>query len=270
MGFMSVPHSPPSEAGGRTAAGVIPVVARTSVAVRTPASDRTAPDQDPARDPVRLEIDGVTVDYPGRDRAALEEVSVSVPAGWIVGIVGPSGSGKSTLLALAGGRLAPTAGRVLVDGRDLASLPAGQRQRHAAWLGQSPYLLPSSLRENIALGSPDAAGDLVVEAARAAGLGPLLARLPQGLETLLGERGRGLSDEEAQRVAVARALLSRAPVLLLDEPTAHFDAAAEEELIDSLSVLAVGRTVMVAAHSLALLRICDRVVELDRGHSHVW
>jgi ATP-binding cassette, subfamily C, bacterial CydD len=268
---MSVPYPPgPTSLRDATAAEAVRIVDQPSATVRAAASDRSTTERGPAQGPVRLDFDAVTLHYPGGDGAALAEVSVSVPAGRIIGVVGPAGSGKSTLLALAGGRLAPTSGRVLVDGRDLASLPAGQRQRHAAWLGQSPYLLPSSLRENIALGSPDAAGDLVVEAARAAGLGPLLARLPQGLETMLGERGRGLSDEEAQRVAVARALLSRAPVLLLDEPTAHFDAAAEEELIDSLSVLAVGRTVMVAAHSLALLRICDRVVELDRGHSHVW
>ena len=265
-----MPYSPPSEAAVRTAAGVVPVVAQTSAAVRTPVSDRTAPDQDPAQDPVRLEIDAVTLGYPGSDSAALDEVSVSVPAGWIVGVVGPPGSGKSTLLALAGGRLAPTAGRVCVDGRDLASVPAGRRRSHAAWLGQRPHLIPGTLRENLVFESPDAAQDLVVEAVRAAGLDPLPARLPQGLETILGEQGYGLTVGETQRVAVARAFLSRAPILLLDEPTAHLDAGTEEALIDSLSVLAAGRTVMVAAHSHALLRICDRVIELDRGHGHVW
>jgi ABC-type transport system involved in cytochrome bd biosynthesis fused ATPase/permease subunit len=255
-------------------AQAVPLPAPARAVVRGSASDRATAEQSsarcPARNPARLDLDAVTLRYPGEDAAALEEVSVSVPAGRIVGVVGPSGSGKSTLLAVAGGRLAPTAGRVLVDGLDLACLPVGQRRRHAAWLGQRPDPLPGTLRENIAPGSPDAPGDLVAEAAHAAGLGPLLARLPQGLETVLGEPGHGLSDGEAQRVAVARVLLSGAPVLLLDEPTARLDAAEEEELIDSLSVLAVGRTVMVAAHSLALLRICDRVVELDRGHSHVW
>jgi ATP-binding cassette subfamily C protein CydD len=222
------------------------------------------------RAPVGVELRAVGLRYPGRTVPALEDVTLTVRPGQVLGVVGPSGSGKSTLLKLAGGSLDPTAGTVLVDGRDLAVVSASQRRSHAAWLGQRPYLFPTTLAENIALGRPDASRERVEEAARFARLGPLLERLPQGLDTPLGERGWGLSGGEAQRVALARAFLSDAPLLLLDEPTAHLDAATEDALTDALGVLAADRTVLVAAHSLAVLRICDAVIELDEGHSHEW
>jgi ATP-binding cassette subfamily C protein CydD len=220
--------------------------------------------------PVRVELRGVSVHYPGRVTPALEHVTLTVPGGRVLGVVGPSGAGKSTLLSLVGGSLPPTSGSVLVDGREPTGVPAAQRRSLAAWLGQRPYLFPATLAENIALGRPDASRDRIAGAAEAARLGPLLARLPQGLDTLLGERGWGLSGGEAQRVAIARAFLSRAPLLLLDEPTAHLDATTEDALIESLRVLAAGRTVLVSAHSTAVLRICDSVVELDQGHCHEW
>jgi ATP-binding cassette subfamily C protein CydD len=222
------------------------------------------------RAPVSVEFRGTGLHYPGRTAPALDSVTFTVPAGRVLGIVGASGSGKSTLLGLAGGRLTPSTGRVLIDGRDLASVPAARRQRHCAWLGQRPYLFPGTLAENIVLGRSGIGRAQIEEAAEAARLRPLLARLPQGLDTPLGERGWGLSGGEAQRVALARAFLSDAPVLLLDEPTAHLDSATEDALVNALRTLAAGRTVLVSAHSLAVLRICDAVIELDQGNSHEW
>jgi ATP-binding cassette subfamily C protein CydD len=218
--------------------------------------------------PVRVELRDVGVRYPGRATPALEHVTLTVPAGRVLGVVGPSGAGKSTLLSLVGGSLAPTSGSVLVDGREPAGRPAAQRRNLAAWLGQRTHLLPASLADNIALGRRDVSRERIADAALAARLGPLISRLPQGLDTPLGERGRGLSRAEAQRIAVARAFISRAPLLLLDEPTAHLDAAAEDALIESLRVLSAGRTVLISAHSPAMLCLCDDVVELDQGHCH--
>jgi ATP-binding cassette subfamily C protein CydD len=255
-----------SDSSQETEAGELTRTVALGAAGRVSADAAADPGPVPA---VRVELHDVSVLYPGRISHALEHVTLTVPAGRVLGVVGSSGAGKSTLLGLVGGRFLPTSGSVLVDGRE-PGVRAGQRQRLAAWLGQRPYLFPATLAENIALGRPDASCDRIAEAADAAGLGPLLARLPHGLDTPLGERGWGLSGGEAQRVAIARAFLSHAPLLLLDEPTAHLDAATEDALIESLRVLAAGRTVLMSAHSPAVLRICDSVVELDHGRCHAW
>jgi ATP-binding cassette subfamily C protein CydD len=177
----------------------------------------------------------------------------------MLGVTGPSGTGKSTLLRVAGGWLRPTEGRALADG-----VPAADGSR-ALLIGQHPYLFSGTLGDNIALSQPGAARSRIWAAIEAAQLTSLLGRLPDGLNTVLGERGWSISGGEAQRVALARAFLSDAGFVLLDEPTAHLDAATEAALIEPLARLLQGRTALVASHSDVVLGLADRVISLDGG-----
>ena len=204
-------------------------------------------------------LQGVTVRFAGRSRPALSDVSVFVPPRTVLGVAGPSGSGKSTLLKVAGGWLRPSEGQVFIDGA-----PAAGSAR-ALLIGQHPYLFSGTLADNIALGQPGASRARIWEAIEAAQLTGLLGRLPDGLDTVLGERGWSISGGEAQRVALARAFLSDAGFVLVDEPTAHLDAATEAALIEPLARLLRGRTALVASHSDAVLGIADRVINLDEG-----
>jgi ATP-binding cassette subfamily C protein CydD len=208
-----------------------------------------------------IELREVTLMFPERDEPALDRVSLQVEAGEFIGITGASGAGKSTLLRLIAGDLDPSSGSVLVGAVPATSIrPAG-----VTWLGQRPYLFPGTFAANIALGRPDATSKELVDVALAAGLGPVLERLPRGLATPFGEGGWGVSGGEAHRVALARTMLKRAPVLLLDEPTAHLDATSEAELIEVIREVSHVATTVVATHSPALLAACNRVVTLDRG-----
>jgi ATP-binding cassette subfamily C protein CydD len=209
--------------------------------------------------PPDVVVGDVMVRVAGRRQPALSDVSLSVPPGTVLGVTGPSGSGKSTLLRVAGGWLRPTEGQVLVDGA-----PASGPGR-ALLLGQRPYLFSGTLAENIALARPAASRVQLWSAVEAAQLTDLVTRLPHGVDTVLGECGWGISGGEAQRVALARAFLSDAGFVLLDEPTAHLDAATEAALIAPLTRLLRGRTALVASHSDAVLGIADRVIELDDG-----
>jgi ATP-binding cassette, subfamily C, bacterial CydD len=207
-------------------------------------------------------VQGVTVRFAGRPQPALSEVSVLVPPRTVLGVAGPSGSGKSTLLRVAGGWLRPSEGVVLIDGTPAAG---DSRSARALLIGQHPYLFSGTLADNIALGQPGAARSRIWAAIEAAQLTSLLGRLPDGLDTVLGERGWSISGGEAQRVALARAFLSDAGFVLVDEPTAHLDAATEAALIEPLARLLRGRTALVASHSDAVLGIADRVIDLDGG-----
>jgi ATP-binding cassette subfamily C protein CydD len=208
-------------------------------------------------------LQDATVCFPGRASPALAGVSLLVPSGSIVGVTGPSGSGKSTLLKIAGGWLRPSEGRALLD-----EMPAAESCR-GLLIGQRPYLFSGSLASNIALGQPGASRDRIWAAAEAAQLTGLILRLPDGLDTILGERGWSISGGEAQRVALARAFLSEAPFVLVDEPTAHLDAATEAALIEPLARLLAGRTALIASHSDAVLGIADRVITLAEGRIRV-
>jgi ATP-binding cassette subfamily C protein CydD len=207
-------------------------------------------------------LQGVTVRFAGRPRPALSDVSVLVPPHTVLGVTGPSGSGKSTLLKVAGGWLRPSEGVVLIDGAPAAGDSGSGR---ALLIGQHPYLFSGTLADNIALGQPGAARSRIWAAIEAAQLISLLGRLPDGLDTVLGERGWSISGGEAQRVALARAFLSDAGFVLVDEPTAHLDAATEAALIEPLARLRQGRTALVASHSDAVLGLADHVIDLDGG-----
>jgi ABC-type transport system involved in cytochrome bd biosynthesis fused ATPase/permease subunit len=205
---------------------------------------------------------GVTVRFAGRPRSALGDVSVFVPPKCVLGVTGPSGSGKSTLLKVAGGWLRPSGGQALIGGVPAAGDYGSGR---TLLIGQHPYLFSGTLADNIALGRPGASRFRIWEAIEAAQLTSLLTRLPHGLDTVLGERGWSISGGEAQRVALARAFLSDAGFVLLDEPTAHLDAATEAALIEPLARLLQGRTALVASHSDVVLGLADRVIDLDGG-----
>jgi len=216
-------------------------------------------------DPGRAEIvlDRVDVAY---DRTmALREASLTVRPGERIAVIGPSGAGKSTLLGLLLGFVTPTTGRVLVDGVDLSTVDLEAWRRRVAWVPQRAHLFAATLAENVRLGVPDAPADDVAAAVRAAALDEVVAALPDGLDTRLGERGHGLSSGQRQRVALARAFLRDAPLLLLDEPTARLDGGSEAVVLAATRRLVAGRTALLVAHRPALLAEVDRVVRLDGG-----
>jgi ATP-binding cassette subfamily C protein CydD len=196
---------------------------------------------------------------------ALSGLSFKVPANETAVLVGPSGSGKSTVMELLLGFAAPASGRITINGADLATLTPAALSRITAWIGQRPVLFAGSIRENIRFGQQDATDAAIEAAAQAAGLQAVAAGLPQGLDTIIGEGGYGLSGGQAQRVAIARAFARNAPLLLMDEPTAHLDPATEADVLEALKRLAIGRTVIMAAHSSAAMALGGRRIALDHG-----
>nr|WP_185033927.1 thiol reductant ABC exporter subunit CydD [Actinomadura coerulea] len=209
-------------------------------------------------------LEEVTVRYPGAAEAALDRVSLRVRPGERVAVTGPSGAGKSTLLLVLAGLVPPDSGRVLVDGVDLAELEVAAWRARVGWVPQRPHLFAASVADNIRLGDPAAGAERVREAARAAAA-DFVEELPEGLATVLGEGGAGLSAGQRQRLAIARAFLSGGPVMLLDEPTARLDLHSERVLVDAAVRLLAGRTAVLVAHRPALLRAVDRVVRLEGG-----
>ncbi|WP_406138191.1 thiol reductant ABC exporter subunit CydD [Streptomyces sp. NBC_01089] len=231
---------------------------------------------------LRLELDGVTVRHPGRTQPSLESASLVVEAGETVAVTGPSGVGKSTLLHVLLGFATPDEGRVLVgpvgpgpagqagESRgagavELASLSPERWREQIAWVPQQPYLFAGTIAENVRLARPGADVSAVHSALRDAGAYEFVAALPDGVETVLGEGGAGLSAGQRQRLALARAFLADRPLLLLDEPTAALDGETEAGIVDAVRRLAAGRTVVLVVHRPALLAVADRVVALAPG-----
>ena len=231
-----------------------PVIAAPAAPVRTVAAHGVS---------LAFEHVGFTWD-PARG-PALQDVSFRVPAGETLVLAGPSGAGKSTVIELLLGFVPPQTGRILLNGADLAAIVPEALTRMTAAIGQRPVLFAGTIRDNIRFARPDATDAEVDAAAQSARLASLLDTLPQGLDTPLGEAGHGLSGGQAQRVAIARAFLKNAPLLLLDEPTAHLDPATEGDVMDSLRRLAVGRTVVMASHSAAASRLGTRRLDLRDG-----
>ncbi|GGN03104.1 hypothetical protein GCM10011578_025800 [Streptomyces fuscichromogenes] len=212
---------------------------------------------------VPLAFEGVTVRYPGRSADAITDVSFTVEPGETVALVGPSGVGKSTLLSVLLGFVRPEAGRVRVGGADLAGLDPEEWRSRIAWVPQRPHLYAGTIAENVRLARPDADDDAVRGALRDAGALEFVDALPEGVETVLGEDGAGLSAGQRQRLALARAFLADRPMLLLDEPTAALDGATEGEVVAAVRRLSEGRTVLLVVHRPALLSAADRVVRLS-------
>lgn len=209
-----------------------------------------------------LTFEDVRLVHPGGRRPALDGASFRIMAGETVALVGESGAGKSSVLALLLGSERPTGGRILVDGH---SVSGPVLRQSVAWAGQSPRVLAATLADNLRLGRPDASDSEVRAAAEACRVADFADRLPQGLETVVGEGGRGLSGGEARRVALARAFLRDAPLILLDEPTANLDRDSEAEVLDAIDRLRVGRTVLIATHSPEVVRRADRVIRIAGG-----
>jgi ATP-binding cassette, subfamily C, bacterial CydD len=214
---------------------------------------------------VVLTATDLTLSYDPARPPALDGVSFRVNAGEALVLWGPSGSGKTSLLRLLMGFRAPDAGRLAINGRDITGLRPGELRRLSAYVGQRAHLFRATLRENIHFARPEASEAEVEAAARAARVTDFAEALPQGLDTLMGEGGWGLSGGQAQRVALARAFLRDAPLVLLDEPTAHLDPATEAEVLESLKRLCIGRTAVIASHSPTLRAQFPRVLELDHG-----
>ena len=204
-----------------------------------------------------LVLHDVTIHYPGSDVPAVAHLSLRIDPGETVALLGPSGSGKTSVLHLLLG-LAPLSAGVIGAGCVPLTSLAGQ----ASWAGQHPLLIAGTIRENVMLANPRAGELALRRAVAAAGLSPMLSRRAGGLDAVLDARGSSLSGGERRRIALARALLNPAPFLLLDEPTAHLDAAAEADLIATIARAAQGRTTLIATHSPTLAAIATRVVHL--------
>jgi ATP-binding cassette subfamily C protein CydD len=192
----------------------------------------------------------------------LDGLSFRAPAGEILLLVGPSGSGKTTIIEMLLGFVRPDQGRVTINGADIATLVPQALANLIAWIGQRPMLFAGTIRDNIRFARPEATDREIEDAAQFGRVSDFAARLPAGLDTVVGEGGYGLSGGEAQRVALARAYLKNAPLLLLDEPTAHLDPATEADVLDGLRRLAIGRTVILATHSTAAHRFGGRRLDL--------
>jgi ATP-binding cassette subfamily B protein len=201
----------------------------------------------------------------GRGAPILSGFDVEVEEGEVVAIVGASGVGKSTIADLLIRQLDPDAGSIALDGHDLRTLHLEDLRRHVVVVDQEPFLLNASIAENIRYARPEASAAEVAAAARAAGLDGLIDRLPQGLNTSAGERGRALSAGERQRLSMARALLADPAVLVLDEATGALDPATEAQVVSGYEAVMRGRTTIVITHRLELARLADRIVVLENG-----
>ncbi len=212
-----------------------------------------------------LEMAQVTFTYPGRRRPALTEVSFTVPRGSTVALVGPSGAGKTTIASLFLRFWDPGIGSVRLDGHDLREFGLDELRRRVALVAQDTYLFNDTLRNNILLARPEASEAEVTAAVEQAALTEFVASLPDGLDTIVGERGAQLSGGQRQRVAIARAFLKDARVLILDEATSHLDAVSEQAVRGALDLLARNRTTLVIAHRLSTVRNADRIIVLEDG-----
>ena len=225
-------------------------------------------DKPGAADPGRLNgevrFDGVTFSYDAR-RAAVADVSFDVRPGETVALVGATGSGKSTTLGLLHRVFDPEKGSVKIDGVDIRDLPLAALRRNIGVVFQEPMLFARSIEENLRIGKPDATQDEIRLALERAQAADFVARQPDGLATIIGERGRSLSGGERQRVSIARALLKDPPIMILDEATSALDATTERLLQRALESAMKGRTTFVIAHRLATVRNADRILVFDQG-----
>ena len=212
----------------------------------------------------RIDLDAVKFSY-ADEVAALQGVSLEVLAGQTTALVGPSGAGKSTILNLIPRFYDVGSGSVRIDGQDVRSLTLSSLRGAIALVSQDVILFDDTVRANIAYGRPTATEDEIVDAAKAAAAHDFVTAFPKGYDTVVGERGAKLSGGERQRIAIARALLKNAPILLLDEATAALDAESEREVQAALSALKRGRTTLVIAHRLATVRDADQIYVLDNG-----
>ncbi|MFF0314244.1 ABC transporter ATP-binding protein [Micromonospora sp. NPDC005252] len=220
---------------------------------------------DPARVRGHLRLADVTFGYPGSDTAALAGITLDVPAGTSLALVGETGSGKSTLAGLVSRLHDPTAGRITIDGVDLRDLRLTDLAAIVGVVSQETYLLHTTVRENLRYARPDATDAEIEAAARAAQIHDLIAGLPDGYDTMVGSRGHRFSGGEKQRLAIARTLLRDPRILVLDEATSALDTETERAVQRAFDVLAQGRTTITIAHRLSTIRDADQIAVLDHG-----
>ena len=220
---------------------------------------------DPARIEGHVRFEDVTFAYPGSETAAVAGVSLDVPAGTTLALVGETGSGKSTLASLVARLYDPTSGRVTIDGIDLRDLRLEDLAAVVGVVSQETYLLHTTVRENLRYAKPDATDAEIEEAARAAQVHELIAGLPEGYDTMVGSRGHRFSGGEKQRIAIARTLLRNPRVLVLDEATSALDTETERAVQQAFDRLAEGRTTITIAHRLSTVRDADQLVVIDHG-----
>ncbi|TWI31193.1 ABC transporter ATP-binding protein [Paracoccus sulfuroxidans] len=211
-----------------------------------------------------ISFEGVSFEYDA-DRPIIRDIDLTIRAGETIAFVGPSGAGKTTLLALLPRFYEPTSGRITVDGMELSHMRLNSLRKQIGLVSQDVFLFGGTLRENIAYGRLGATDSEIRSAAAQAQLTALIDSLPEGLDTIVGERGVMLSGGQKQRVAIARAFLKNPPILILDEATSALDSHTEREIQDSLDRLAVGRTTLIIAHRLGTIRNADRIVVLNQG-----
>ncbi|HCW77740.1 MAG TPA: ABC transporter, partial [Gemmatimonadetes bacterium] len=211
-----------------------------------------------------IQLQQVSFDF-GRGVGGLSQVDIEIPAGQIVAIVGESGCGKSTLADLLERHFDPEEGKVLLDGVPMSTLSLKDVRRHVSVVPQDPFIFHASVGDNVRYAAPEATDDSVITAVNAAGLTPLLERLPDGLHTLVGERGRQLSAGERQRLAIARAFLSDPAVIVMDEATGALDPSSEAAVLEGYERVMRGRTTILITHRLELARKAERVIVIEDG-----
>ena len=208
--------------------------------------------------------DGNGADGPLRTWA-LRDVSVKVPAGGKLAIVGRTGSGKSTMVRLLARMIEPTYGRILLNGRDIRDLPLGELRHVIGMVPQEPTLFSDTIARNIAFGRTDASKDHIGQASRTAGLDPDIATMPRGFDTVVGERGMSLSGGQKQRLTIARLLVYNPSIVVLDDALSSVDTETERAVLASLEASVSGRTTIVVAHRASTVRDADEIIVLDEG-----
>jgi ATP-binding cassette, subfamily C, bacterial CydD len=254
----------PGQPSARPAPATMSATARdaTQPSVATPAG--ASADVDLGREDIVLQ--GVTLSYPGRGRPALEQVSLTIRPGEKIILTGPSGAGKSSLLTLLLCFATPTSGAITAGRVDLARIPADRWRSQIAWVPQHPHLFTTTIAENIALGRPGARREDIVAAACLAGADDFIRLLHHGYDTILAEGARSLSAGQRQKIALARAFLRRAPVLLLDEPTAHLDPVSADRILTAIDNQMADRTVILVTHRPpSRADRATRILALDHG-----
>ncbi len=258
--------------GGLPRAGVLAGHAAAAAARVLAAAEAPAPVAEPLRPAplpasTALRFEDLRFAWAPDRSAVFEGLTLDVPEGARVAILGPSGAGKSTLAALALKVAAPQSGRVLLGGVDLATLAAAELRGRIAWLSQATHLFDDTIRNNLLLGRPDADERALWAALDAAAIGDAVRALPERLDTWVGEGGARFSGGQARRLALARALLSPAPILILDEPAAGLDGETERAFLATLNGLAAGRSMILIAHRLTGVERLDRIWRLSGGHA---
>jgi len=213
----------------------------------------------------RITFENVTYKYPTGQVNTLENLSLDIRPGEAVAFVGPSGSGKTTIVNLLLRLFDPTEGRILYDGQDLRELNLRELRTHVGLVSQTTILFDDNVSRNIALGMPEATQEAIVEACKMADAHRFISEATYGYDTMLGERGVKLSGGQRQRLAIARALLKKPAVLILDEATSNLDTQSEKAVQDALEKLLGGRTVIMVAHRLSTIQNADRICVLNHG-----